>query len=116
MLKAAHTIDGMEPGSALTSLGRRSCPAAQAAAAHLFLTPSIVSLSLVGTAGFASVPPGVEQAVIDLVALRYRELDRIGMASQSVGGETTAYVIRDMPPQVATALASWKPVVPRELV
>ena len=76
----------------------------------------IANVELVYTAGFASVPPGVEQAVIDLVALRYRELDRIGMASQSVGGETTAYVIRDMPPQVATALASWKPVVPRELV
>ncbi len=45
MLKAVHTIDGME----LTSLGRRNCPAAQAAAAHLFLTLSSVSPSLVGT-------------------------------------------------------------------
>lgn len=64
------------------------------------------------TAGYATVPASVEQAVIDLVAMRYRELDRIGMASQAVGGETTAYVIRDMPPQVATALATWQRVTP----
>ena len=49
MLKAVHTIAGMEPGSALTLLGRRNCPAAQAAAAHLFLTLSSVLPSLTGT-------------------------------------------------------------------
>ncbi len=71
----------------------------------------LANVEVVYTAGFATVPADVEQAVIDLVALRYRELDRIGMSSQAMGGETTAFTIRDMPPQVTTILSAWKRIV-----
>ncbi len=64
------------------------------------------------TAGYAVIPPEVEQACIELVAFRYREISRIGMASKAMAGETTSYVVRDMPPSVATLLAQLKKVVP----
>lgn len=114
---ASVTIDGLAIPAAAnpTSSGYRFTDTMVILNGWCF-RPGVANVELIYTAGFATVPPSVEQAVIDLVALRYRELDRVGMASQSVGGETTAYVIRDMPPQVATALASWKPVVPRALV
>lgn len=65
------------------------------------------------TAGFATIPADVAQAAIDLIALRYREKDRVGKSSESVGGQqTNAFTIRDMPPQVATILAKYQRVVP----
>lgn len=65
------------------------------------------------TAGFATIPADVQQAVIELVAMRYRERDRIGMSSVNAGGETTSYVIKDMPPSVATLLTQYRVVVVR---
>jgi hypothetical protein len=64
------------------------------------------------TAGFATVPPELEQACIELVAFRYRELDRIGVASKGMAGETTSFTIKDVPPSVRTILEQKKKVVP----
>ena len=65
------------------------------------------------TAGYATIPADVQQAVIELVAMRYRERLRIGMSSVSAAGETTAFTIKDMPPQVATLLGQYRSVVVR---
>jgi hypothetical protein len=64
------------------------------------------------TAGFAATPPEIEQACIALVALRYKERDRIGQASKNLGGETVSFQQNDMPADVATILDQYRNVVP----
>lgn len=64
------------------------------------------------TAGFATVPPDLEQACVELIAFKYRERDRIGHQSKTLGGETVAFYIGDMPKPVQTVLETYKKVVP----
>lgn len=63
-------------------------------------------------AGLADVPSDLEQACIELVGMRFREKDRIGMASKAMAGETTSFITKDMPSSVATVLNQYKRVVP----
>jgi uncharacterized phiE125 gp8 family phage protein len=65
------------------------------------------------TAGYVAVPAELEQACIELLSLRYKERDRIGMTSTTVNGnETAAYFTGDMPKSVQTMLQNWKRVIP----
>ncbi len=70
------------------------------------------NVQLAYTAGFTTTPPEIEQACIELAAFRYREMERTGVASKGLAGETTSFVVKDMPPAVATILEGWKRVVP----
>lgn len=70
------------------------------------------NVQLTYTAGYASVPPEIEQACIELVALRYKERDRIGHQSKSLAGETVTFMIKDFPDSVRTILGNWRKVVP----
>lgn len=51
----------------------------------------ISNITLAYTAGYTTVPTDIDQAVIDLVAWRYRERNRIGQVSSSVGGELVTF-------------------------
>jgi len=62
-------------------------------------------------AGYAVVPFDLEQAVIELVALRYKERDHIGHVSKAIQGETVAYIQKDMPDDVRTVLDNYRRVV-----
>jgi hypothetical protein len=65
------------------------------------------------TAGYATTPPEIAQACIELVALRYRERTRIGEVSKSVGGgETVTYAQKDMSAAIATLLQQYRMVAP----
>jgi hypothetical protein len=64
------------------------------------------------TAGYDAVPYDLEQACIELVALHYKERDRIGHASKSVGGETMSYIIDAMPPSVISLINPYIKVAP----
>jgi uncharacterized phiE125 gp8 family phage protein len=64
------------------------------------------------TAGYATAPQDIQQAVLELASMRYRERDRIGHASKSVGGETTAFVTSAMPDSVKVLLNNWRNVTP----
>jgi hypothetical protein len=63
------------------------------------------------TAGYAAIPAEIEQACIALVALRYKERDRIGHVSKSLAGETVAFSQKDMSDDIKTALLAYKSVV-----
>jgi hypothetical protein len=63
-------------------------------------------------AGYADVPPEVEQAVIAIAALRYRERERIGLVSKGLAGETTSFAQKDMPADALTALQRYRKLVP----
>lgn len=64
------------------------------------------------SAGYSVIPYDIAQACIELVAMRFKEKERIGLASQAIGGETTAYSIKDMPSSVQTTLNQYRRVVP----
>ena len=65
------------------------------------------------TAGYATAPPGVEQAVIELAGEAFRRRDRIGQTSKSLGGqETTSFSAADMNASIKAMLAPYKAVVP----
>lgn len=64
------------------------------------------------TAGYVTTPLDLQQACIDTIALRWRERERIGHVSKSLGGETTAFSLKDFPAQVLTLLNQYKKVVP----
>ena len=69
------------------------------------------NVAIVYRAGYATPPPEIAQACIELAALRYRERERIGHASKSVGGETVSFVLDDMPAPTRTLLDGYRRVV-----
>jgi hypothetical protein len=65
------------------------------------------------TAGYASVPPDISQACIELVCQRYRERSRIGEVSKALmSGETVTYSQKDMSDDVKTLLQQYRVVAP----
>lgn len=71
------------------------------------------NISVTYTAGYqtSAIPDDLAQACIELVALRYKERDRIGLASLAVGGETTSYIQKDVRAFVEARLQSYMNVV-----
>lgn len=70
------------------------------------------NVQLVYTAGFAATPPEIEAACIELVTLRFRELDRIGHRSKSLAGEVVTFLVTDFHPATQTILQNYKKVIP----
>ena len=73
-----------------------------------------LNISITYTAGFApdAIPPEITQACIELVSMRYRERDRVGLSSKGLAGETISYSQKDMQDSVRTILNNWRKVVP----
>ena len=67
------------------------------------------------SAGYATVPLDIEQACLELCALKYKNLrgDRIGLVSKGLAGEATTFFVGDMPQSVKTLLQQYKNVVPQ---
>lgn len=64
-------------------------------------------------AGFAEIPPAVNRAVIELVALRYRQRTRVGEVSTHFhDGSTTTFSQKDMDAGTAAELKAFKRVAP----
>lgn len=62
------------------------------------------------TAGFAAVPPDLEQACIELVSLRLKERTRVGEVSKNLGGEVVAFSQKDISDDIRTILQQYKRV------
>lgn len=62
-------------------------------------------------AGYLAVPADIEQAVIEMVCLRYKERERIGHVSKSLAGETVTFMISDMSASSRAALQHYKRVI-----
>jgi hypothetical protein len=61
---------------------------------------------------YGYVPAEIEQACIDLVGRKYRERDRIGLASKGLAGETTAFSQSDLSADTKAMLNQFRKVVP----
>jgi hypothetical protein len=65
------------------------------------------------TAGYAVPPPDLAQACIELVALRYRERNRIGEVARAIGnGQTVSYSQKDMSDSIKTLIQQYRRVAP----
>lgn len=76
-------------------------------------TPGRQNVVLSYTAGFAAIPPDIEQATIEWISDRFKSRDRIGVNSRSLAGETVAYNLTDIPDAVAKVLAPYRKVIPQ---
>lgn len=75
-------------------------------------SPTKQSVVIHYSAGYDAVPAEIEQACIELVSIRYRKRDRIGLVSKGMGGETTSYLQDDMDNAIKDTLAQYKKVIP----
>lgn len=64
------------------------------------------------TAGYATTPLDIEQAVIEVIALRYKQRDQIGYVSKAIGGETVTFNIKDIPASTQTVLINYRRLAP----
>lgn len=64
------------------------------------------------TAGYSPIPADLARTCVDMVAIHYREKDRVGVASKSLAGETISYSLVDMPQQVKTILNQYRKTCP----
>lgn len=60
------------------------------------------------TAGFAEVPADVDMACCELVSLRYKTLDRLGVTSKSLAGESISFNMGDFTEPVRRALDQYR--------
>lgn len=70
------------------------------------------NVTLTGVAGYSPVPAGLQQAAIELVSYRYREMIRLGDRSKSLAGEVVGFVVTDMTEGTRMALEVYKNRVP----
>jgi hypothetical protein len=70
----------------------------------------IQNVSMIYTAGFASVPADVVQACCLLVGLAYKERDRMGIDSKTIGGENISFTKDDVPPSVQAVIHNYRNV------
>ncbi len=64
------------------------------------------------SAGFTTVPFDLEQACIEVVGLRYKEKDRIGVQSKTLATETISYVLSALSQSGAAIINNYRRVVP----
>lgn len=75
-------------------------------------TRGIGNVAVSYSAGYAEVPPEIEQAAIELVARRYRGRKHTGLVSEAFAQQTTSYSQADMADETQTALEQYRNVVP----
>ena len=64
------------------------------------------------TAGYATIPADLDQACVELVAWRYKEIPNLKTSSKIIGGENINFQTTAMPSQVEQLLRQWRKVVP----
>jgi uncharacterized phiE125 gp8 family phage protein len=64
------------------------------------------------TAGFATTPLDLEQAVIEMIALKYSDRQHFGQSSKSIQGEVVSFTVTDMPPGARTLFNNYQKKIP----
>lgn len=70
------------------------------------------NVSLSYTAGYASIPEDIEQAVIESVLLAFKRRDHLDVSSKGLAGETVSFINSELTPAARDALRPYKKVVP----
>lgn len=64
------------------------------------------------TAGYDPVPDEIVQACCELATFKFRQRDKLEIASKTLAGETISFSQKDMPSSVATLLKNYRMVAP----
>jgi hypothetical protein len=71
-------------------------------------TKALANVAVTYTAGYATPPLDVAEAVMEIAGQRYRGKDRLGKLSEAIGGmATTSYAQKDVSPFVASVIARY---------
>jgi hypothetical protein len=63
------------------------------------------------TAGYATTPKDLEQAVLEIIALKFRERERVGVSSKTLAGEMVSF-FRNVSTDTIAVIDNYKRVVP----
>jgi hypothetical protein len=72
----------------------------------------VANVYLAYTAGFATCPADLEEKATKVAALRFKELDRLGQLSKSIGQETVQFDAKAFPNDVKDTLENYRCKVP----
>lgn len=75
-------------------------------------TPGRQNIRINYTAGYAEIPADIAMCCWELVGKKYRERDRIGQSSKTLGVETVAFTASDLSRETMSILRSYVKVVP----
>jgi hypothetical protein len=70
------------------------------------------NVSIEYTAGYTAIPADIIHATTKWAALRYRELERIGQESKTIGGETVTFDLAEMPPDILGIVTRYQTKIP----
>lgn len=76
----------------------------------LAFTRGLANVTVDYTAGYSTIPPEVAQAAVELVALWYRNRDRVGLGSQTTAGESVTFRADEAPASVREVLQTYRRV------
>ena len=71
----------------------------------------LMNVELNYMAGYDAIPSDVSQVCVDLVAYKFKQKDRIGINSKTLGGEIVTFELRDIRVDIQNKLASYVRVV-----
>ena len=83
-------------------------PGAGPGAAPRVFTRGIQNVEIQYQAGFATIPPDIIQACIELVASKFAKRTRIDRRSETLAQQTVGFDLSDMPASVKTVLQQWQ--------
>lgn len=63
-------------------------------------------------AGYAAIPPEIEQAIIEMVALKYRERPHLGLSSETLAGQSAVFLPAFIPRSVEEVIDLYRRIVP----
>lgn len=66
------------------------------------------NVSLTYTAGYETIPAAVTHAVCEMVGLQWKGRDRIGLMSQSIGGETLSFQTLTLPESIDSIIRNFR--------
>ena len=108
---ASVVIDGVSiPQSTAPTVPGWVASKTQIALIGYRFTDGVQNCTATYTAGFAVTPNEIEQACIELVGLRYKNRDRIGLNSKGANGETTSYSQVDLSGAITDTLNQYRKV------
>lgn len=64
------------------------------------------------TAGFTTIPADLQRCCMEMVGKKYRERDRIGVSSKTLGGEVVTFTQSDLTDEVKSVLRQYQRVAP----
>jgi len=75
-------------------------------------TAGIQNVRIDYTAGYATVPPDIEQCVIEACALSFKRKDHLDVSSKSLAGETISFITAAFTPSAKQVLDQYRRVIP----